>query len=137
MVVRVHPCRLLHKVAPEMCQDSKGESRNAQKSETEYVVQKCKSVDEPEKQGFSDDDYDMSNKSRNSQTGTMESDAVHVEETESITQSRELIITCKLLWIASWCFLELIRKSSIFPLVEMYAEKLLFLVMQAKQFPLH
>ena len=57
--VMVHPCRLLHKVTPEECQDSEGESRNVQKSETEHVVQKCKSVDEPEKQVVSDDDYDV------------------------------------------------------------------------------
>ena len=31
----------------------------------------------------------MSDKSQNSQIGTMKSNAVHVEETESITQSRE------------------------------------------------
>ena len=40
-----------------------------QKSETEHVVQKCKSVDEPEKQVVSDDDYDVSDKSQNSQMG--------------------------------------------------------------------
>ena len=86
--VRVHPCRLLHKVTPEViCQDSEGESISVQKSETEHVVQKCKSVDEPEKQVVSDGNYDMSNKSQNSKIGTMESNAVHVEETESITQS--------------------------------------------------
>ena len=32
----------------------------------------------------------MFDKSQNSQIGTMESDAVHVEETESITQSPEV-----------------------------------------------
>ena len=32
----------------------------------------------------------MSDKSQNSQIGTMESNAVHVEETESITQSQEV-----------------------------------------------
>ena len=95
--VRVHPCRLLHKVTPEVCQDSEGESRSVQKSETEHVVQKCKSVDEPEKQVASDDDYDMFDKSQNSQIGTMESNAVHVEETESLHKVRKLIITCKLL----------------------------------------
>ena len=88
--VRVHPCRLLHKVTPEVCQVSEGESRSVQKSETEHVVQKCKSIDEPEKQVVSDDGYDMSDKSQNSQIGTMESNAVHVEETESITQSQEV-----------------------------------------------
>ena len=66
--VRAHPCRLSHKVTPEVCQDSEGESRNVQKSETEHVVQKCKSVDEPEKQVVSDD-YDVSDKSQNSQMG--------------------------------------------------------------------
>ena len=68
--VRVHPCRLLHKVTPEVCQDSEGESRNVQKSETEHV-QKSKSVDEPEKEVVSDDDHVMSDKSQNSQIGTM------------------------------------------------------------------
>ena len=69
-----------------------------QKSEAEHIFQKCKSADEPENQVSSDDDYGVSDKSQNSQIGTMESDAVHVEKTESITQSRgKLIITCKLL----------------------------------------
>ena len=85
--VRVHPCRLSHKDTPEVCQDSDEESSNMQKSETEHVVQKCRSADEPEKQVVS---YDVSVKSQNSQTGTMESDAVHVKLTGSITQSREV-----------------------------------------------
>ena len=56
-----------------------------------------KSADEPEKQVVSDDDYDMSDKSQNSQIGTMESNAVHVEETDQLHKVRKLIITCKLL----------------------------------------
>ena len=83
--VRVNPHQLLHTVTPEVCRDSEGESRNVQKPETEDVVQKCKSVDKPEKQVVSDNDHDVPDESQNSQIGTMESDTVHVEETESIT----------------------------------------------------
>ena len=54
------------------------------------MLPKMQSADEPEKQVVSDDDYDVPAKSQNSQIGTMESDAVHVEETGSITQSREV-----------------------------------------------
>ena len=72
----------------------------------------------------------MSDKSQNSQSGTMESDAMHVEETESITQSQEVDDNMQ---TALNSKLELIRKSSIFPLVEMHGRKPLFSVVQAKQ----
>ena len=69
--VSVHLCRPLHEVTPEACQDCEEEYTNVQKSETEHVVQKCRSVDEPVKQVVSDDDYDVSDKSQNSQIGTI------------------------------------------------------------------
>ena len=108
---------LSHKVTSEVCQDSEGESRNVQKFQTEHVAQKCKGADEPEKQVVFDDDYDVSDKFQNSQTGTMESDAVHVKETQSIMQSREvdnnMQIALNRCLNRCWCFLELIRKSSL------------------------
>ena len=59
------------KLLQEVCQDSEGESRNVQKSETQHVVQKCKSADEPNEQVVSDDNYDVPGRSQNSQNGTM------------------------------------------------------------------
>ena len=38
----------------------------------------------------SDDNYDVSDKPQNSQIGTMESDAVHEEKIDSVTQSRQV-----------------------------------------------
>ena len=89
--LRVHPCRLLHKVTSERCQDSERESRNLQRTETEHGVKKCKNSDGPEKQVVSDDgyDYEVSDMSQKSQIETMESHATHTEKTESTAENRE------------------------------------------------
>ena len=58
---------------------------------------------------------------------------MHVEETESITQSQE-VDNNKQTSLNSKLVLPIVnQKSSIFPLVEMHGRKPLFLVVQAEQ----